>query len=56
MGIVSIDLNNITFHDANFHENDPETTTHVRDLVWPNKFETRKACKQDTSKKIMFVA
>ena len=33
MGIFSSDLNNINFDDANFYEDDPKTTIHVRLLA-----------------------
>ena len=39
MGILSIDLNNISLDDVNFHEDDPETIIHVRLMAWCNRFK-----------------
>ena len=45
MGILNIYLNNINL-DNNFDEDDPETFILMRLLVWPIKFEKRKALKK----------
>ena len=50
MDILSVDLNNNNLNDANFDEDDPETTILVALLSWRNKFEKRKALKNEISK------
>ena len=47
MDILCVDLNNNNLNDANFDEDDPDTTTHVALLSWRNKFEKRKALKNE---------
>ena len=38
MGIVNVDLNNVSLDDDDyFDNNDPKTIIHVRDMVWCNK-------------------
>ena len=51
IGILDVDLEKINLDDGNnFDEDDHDTIIHIRFLVWCNKFETRKALKQDISK------
>ena len=50
MDILCVDLNNNNLNDANFDEDDPETTTHVAHLSWRNKFEKRKALENEINK------
>ena len=38
MGILNIDLNNISHDDTNYNEDDPETIIHIRLLAWHIKF------------------
>ena len=40
MGIVNIDLNNVSLYD-NFDEEDPDTIILIRLLAWHIKFEKR---------------
>ena len=46
MGIVNIDLNNISFDD-NFDEEDPNNIILIRLLAWHTKFEKRKELKKE---------
>ena len=52
MGILNIDLNNINL-DNDFHEDDPDTNTLIRLLVWHTKFEKRKALKKELNEELM---
>ena len=45
MGILSVDLNDINLVDVNFDKDDLETITHIRLLVWHNRFKRRKILK-----------
>ena len=56
VGIHSEDLHNINLDDDDFYEDDSEINIHVRLLAWRNKFEKRKACKRDRSKRLIPVA
>ena len=56
MGIHREDLHNINLDDDDFYEDDSEINIHVRLLAWRNKFEKRKSCKRDRSKRLIPVA
>ena len=45
MGIFSHDLDKIDLDDANFDEDDPEITVHVRLMPWLNSYQQHKSCK-----------
>ena len=47
MGILGIDLNNISLDDTNYDEDNLETIIHIRFLVLHIKFEKRKALKKN---------
>ena len=54
MGIVNIDLNNISFDD-NFDEEDPNNIILIRLLAWHTKSEKRKELKKELNQEIMLV-
>ena len=54
MGIVNIDLNNISLDD-NFDEEDPNNIILIRLLAWHTKFEKRKELKKELNLEIMLV-
>ena len=57
MGILSVYLDKINLNDDNnFHEDDPETTIHVRLITWRNEFKKCKAFKKYINKELMPVA
>ena len=56
MGIINIGLNNINFHDTNYHEDDPGTIILVRLLACHIEFEKRKAVKNKISEELMSIA
>ena len=56
MGILSVDLNDINLVDVNFDKDDLETITHIRLLVWHNRFKRRKIFKKYIAKELMHVA
>ena len=43
MGIVSVNLNNINLHDANFYKYDCKTIIHGRPSDWCYRYKQRKA-------------
>ena len=45
MGIFGVNLNNISFDNTNYEEDDPDTIILVRLLAWYSKFKKRKALK-----------
>ena len=54
MGILGIDLNNITFDD-NYHQHDPKTIIQVRVLAWHIKCEKPKALKKRLNIELMLI-
>ena len=55
MGIVNIDVNNISLYD-NFDEEDPNAIILIRLLAWHIKSEKRKELKKMISEELMSVA
>ena len=55
MGILNIDLNNISHDDTNYNEDDPETIIHIRLLAWHIKFEKRKTLKKGLKEELVLV-
>ena len=55
MGLVNVYLNNVSFDDINFNDNDPETIIHVRIMTSCNQYKQCKAWKKDISKELMSV-
>ena len=51
----TIDINNITLSDVNFHKKDPENIFNVRPITWCNRFKQHKECKKEISKELMSV-
>ena len=45
MGIFGVNLNNISFDNTNYEEDDPDTIILVRLLAWYSKFKKLKALK-----------
>ena len=43
MGLVNVDLNNVSLNKDNFDDDDPETVTHVRLMTWCNGQKQHKA-------------
>ena len=56
MGILNIDLNNISHDDTNYNEDDPETIIHIRLLAWHIKFGKRKTLKKGLKEELVLVA
>lgn len=55
IGIVNVDVNNMSLEDNDkFENNNPETIIHVRVTTWCNK--QHQACKKEISKDLMPVA
>ena len=54
MGILGIDLNNITFDD-NYHQHDPKTIIQVRVLAWHIKCEKPKALKKRLNRELTLI-
>ena len=46
LGILRVDLNNISLDDTNHDEDDSETIIHIRFLPWHITFEKCKAIKK----------
>ena len=55
-GILSIDLNNISFDDTNYGDDDPETVIHTRLLAWNIKFRKGTALKIELNEELMLAA
>ena len=49
MGLVNVDLNNVSLDDDNF-DDDSETIIHVKLMGWCNRQKRCKACKKEVSK------
>ena len=56
MGLVDVDLNNITLDDDDFDDDNPETLIYVRFRAWCNGFKQLKVCKKETSTELISVA
>ena len=55
MGIVNVDVNNVSLEDNDkFDNNNPETIIHVRVTTWCNK--QHQACEKEISKDLLPVA
>ena len=53
MGLVYVDLNNISLDDENLDgDDDPETIIHVRLTAWCNRYDQRKAFKKENKELI----
>ena len=46
MGILNIDLDNITLNDVNFDGDYPETIIHIRVMAWHKKLPTQSTLKK----------
>ena len=47
MGLVNVDLNNVSPDDDNFDDVDPETIIHARLMAWCNRYKHLKACEKE---------
>ena len=56
MGIVNIDLNNISLNNGNYNEDDPKYIIYIRLLVWDMKSEKHRSLKKELNEGLMLVS
>ena len=53
MGLLNVDLNNVSLDDTNFDNHDSETTIHVKFMAWCIWYKKCKTCKKEISKELI---
>ena len=53
VGILCLDLHNISLNDTNYDEDNPAVIIHIRLLTWDIKFENCKGLKNDMKEELM---